>query len=56
MKRMQDGQLDECDMNFRELAKVQASMVKTLAAHYHGRIAYPEQPDQSNDQENQTQQ
>ena len=45
-KRMQDGQLDECDMTFRELAKVQASMVKTLTAHYHGRIAYPEQPDE----------
>jgi hypothetical protein len=45
MKRMQDGQLDECDMTFRELATVQASMVKTLTAHYHGRIAYPEQPD-----------
>ena len=45
MKRMQDGQLDECDMTFRELAKVQASMVKTLTAHYHGRITYPEQPD-----------
>ncbi len=46
MKRMQDGQLDECDMNFRELAKVQASMVKTLTAHYHGRISYPQQPDE----------
>jgi putative nucleotidyltransferase with HDIG domain len=46
MKRMQDGQLDECDMTFRELAKVQASMIKTLAAHYHGRITYPEQPDE----------
>lgn len=52
MKRMQDGQLDECDMTFRELAKVQASMVKTLAAHYHGRITYPEQPDQPRAEEN----
>jgi putative nucleotidyltransferase with HDIG domain len=52
MKRMQDGQLDECDMTFRELAKVQASMVKTLTAHYHGRIAYPEQPDQPPAEEN----
>jgi len=46
MKRLQDGQLDQCDMTFSELARVQASMVKTLTAHYHGRIAYPEQPDQ----------
>jgi putative nucleotidyltransferase with HDIG domain len=56
MKRLQDGQLDECDMTFRELAKVQASMVKTLTAHYHGRITYPEQPDQPDFQENLMQQ
>lgn len=46
MKRMQDGQFDECDMTFRELAKVQNSMIKTLSAHYHGRIAYPDHPDE----------
>jgi putative nucleotidyltransferase with HDIG domain len=55
MKRMQDGQLDECDMTFRELAKVQASMVKTLAAHYHGRITYPEQPDEPISEQDQPQ-
>ncbi|MFA5423112.1 MAG: HDIG domain-containing metalloprotein [Phycisphaerae bacterium] len=57
MKRMQDGQFDECDMTFRELAKVQNSMVKTLSAHYHGRITYPEQhdePQRSDDQPQQT--
>ncbi|MBN1796237.1 MAG: HDIG domain-containing protein [Sedimentisphaerales bacterium] len=47
MKRLQDGQLNECDMTFRELARVQASMIKTLTAHYHGRIVYPQQPDQT---------
>ena len=46
VKRLQDGQLDECDMTFRELAIIQASITKTLTAHYHGRIAYPEKPDE----------
>jgi len=47
MKRLQDGQFDECDMSLRELSQIEASISKTLAAHYHGRIAYPTPPDQS---------
>lgn len=46
MKRLQDGQFDECDITIRELSLVQAAMVKTIAAHYHGRIAYPTAPDE----------
>mgnify|MGYP001138511592 FL=1 len=45
MKRLQDGQFDECDMSLRELSQIEASISKTLAAHYHGRIAYPKPPD-----------
>ena len=45
MKKLQDGQFDECDMSLRELSKIEASITKTLAAHYHGRIAYPKPPD-----------
>jgi putative nucleotidyltransferase with HDIG domain len=41
MKRLQDGQFDECDLSLRELSQIEASISKTLAAHYHGRIAYP---------------
>ena len=41
MKRLQDGQFDECDLSLRELNQIEASMTKTLVAHYHGRIAYP---------------
>jgi len=44
MKRLQDGQFDECDLSLRELSLIEASMVKTIAAHYHGRIAYPKPP------------
>ncbi|HUV62804.1 MAG TPA: HDIG domain-containing protein [Sedimentisphaerales bacterium] len=45
MKRLQDGQFDECDLSLRELSQIEASISKTLAAHYHGRIAYPQPPD-----------
>ena len=44
MKRLQDGQFDECDLSLRELSQIEASISKTLAAHYHGRIAYPRPP------------
>ena len=46
MKRLQDGQFDECDLTLRELSHIEASISKTLAAHYHGRIAYPKSPDE----------
>ena len=45
MKRLQDGQFDECNLSLRELNQIEASISKTLAAHYHGRIAYPKPPD-----------
>ena len=45
MKRLQDGQFDECEMSLRELSQIEASISKTLAAHHHGRIAYPQPPD-----------
>ena len=45
MKRLQDSQFDECDLSLRELSQIEASISKTLTAHYHGRIAYPKAPD-----------
>jgi putative nucleotidyltransferase with HDIG domain len=45
MKRLQDGQFDECDLSLRELSQIETSISKALAAHYHGRIAYPKAPD-----------
>jgi hypothetical protein len=46
MKRLQDGQFDECNLSLRELSKIESAMSKALAAHYHSRIAYPTPPDQ----------
>jgi putative nucleotidyltransferase with HDIG domain len=41
MKRLHDGQFDECDLTFRELEQIERSLTKTLLGIYHGRIAYP---------------
>jgi putative nucleotidyltransferase with HDIG domain len=41
-KRLLDGQFDECDLTFKELALVQKAVVKTLNGIYHARIVYPE--------------
>jgi cyclic-di-AMP phosphodiesterase PgpH len=43
LKRLLDGQFDECGLTLRELAMVEESLVKSLTAVYHGRIKYPEQ-------------
>jgi len=51
MKRLQDGQFDECDLTLRELSQIEASMSKTLAAHYHSRIAYPKPLDEPQQQQ-----
>jgi putative nucleotidyltransferase with HDIG domain len=45
MRRLQDGQFDECDLTLRELSGIETGMSKALAAHHHGRIAYPTPPD-----------
>ena len=40
-KRLEDGQFDECEITLRELRLVEESLVKSLWAMYHSRIAYP---------------
>jgi membrane-associated HD superfamily phosphohydrolase len=41
MKRLLDGQFDDCDLTMRQLEQVEKSLMKTLLGIYHGRIAYP---------------
>lgn len=43
MKRLLDGQFDECDLSLQELHTIQTSLVKSLTAVYHGRVKYPDQ-------------
>jgi len=51
MRRLQDGQFDDCDLTLRELSLIEASLSKALAAHHHGRIAYPKQDEEPNGRE-----
>ncbi|OYW11666.1 MAG: hypothetical protein B7Z55_19020, partial [Planctomycetales bacterium 12-60-4] len=43
MKRLLDGQFDECSLTLSELATVEESLTKSLIGIYHGRIKYPDQ-------------
>ena len=43
LKRLLDGQFDECGLTMSELRVVQESIVKTLLSIHHGRIKYPDQ-------------
>jgi putative nucleotidyltransferase with HDIG domain len=41
MKRLEDGQFDECDLTFRQLAMIEDAIINRLLSIYHGRISYP---------------
>ena len=43
-QRVKDGQLDECELNLRELKVIAASFKSTLLSMLHSRIAYPKEP------------
>ena len=43
MKRLLDGQFDECGLTLRELHLVEERLVKSLTAVYHARVKYPTQ-------------
>ena len=61
MKRLQDGQFDECELTLGELSRIETSLAKSLAAHHHGRIAYPkptelsEEPNENEQEQSQSQ-
>lgn len=41
-KRLMDGQFDECELTFRELAEIEKSLIKSLCGIYHARVVYPD--------------
>lgn len=43
LKRVLDGQFDDCGLTMSEIAVIQDSLVKSLLAVHHGRIKYPDQ-------------
>ena len=42
MKRLLDGQFEECALTLSEIRGIERSLVKSLIGIYHGRIKYPE--------------
>jgi membrane-associated HD superfamily phosphohydrolase len=40
--RLQDGQLDECDITMKELDTIAKSFCETMQGIFHSRIEYPE--------------
>jgi len=40
--RVNEGQLDECNLTMEELAKVRESFVRVLTGIFHGRVQYPQ--------------
>jgi len=43
-QRIKDGQLDDCDLNLRELKLIAASFKSTVLSMLHSRVAYPKEP------------
>jgi putative nucleotidyltransferase with HDIG domain len=43
MKRLLDGQFDDCRLTLQELRCIRESLVKLLTAVYHARVKYPDQ-------------
>ena len=41
--KVEHGQLDNCDLTFRDIAKIKGAFVQLLAGYYHNRIEYPNQ-------------
>ena len=43
MKRLLDGQFDECNLQMNEIRLIEDSLIKSLLAAHHGRVRYPGQ-------------
>jgi membrane-associated HD superfamily phosphohydrolase len=41
MDKVKAGQLDRCDLTFRDLETIKDSFARILAGHFHSRIEYP---------------
>ncbi len=40
MKKLLDGQFDQCGLTLQQLDRLKSSLVKSLTAIYHGRVKY----------------
>ena len=50
-KKVEDGQLNNCDLTFSDIAKIRESFVNLLTGYYHNRIKYQNQQDPENKKE-----
>jgi len=41
-EKLDDGQLEECDLTFKDLNKIASAFVRVLGGFFHSRIEYPE--------------
>jgi putative nucleotidyltransferase with HDIG domain len=41
MKRLMDGQFNECDLTLKQLSLIEERLIRTLVGVHHGRVAYP---------------
>ena len=48
-ERLEDGQLDECELTLKEVHQIEESLVKSLCGIYHARIAYPKDEREENE-------
>ncbi|MEZ6067603.1 MAG: hypothetical protein R3B90_18265 [Planctomycetaceae bacterium] len=42
MKRLLDGQFEECALKLSDIRTIEKALVKSLIGIYHGRIRYPD--------------
>ncbi|MCL2382457.1 MAG: HDIG domain-containing protein [Treponema sp.] len=47
-KKVEQGQLAQCELTFRDLEKIKNAFVRVLVAYYHSRIEYPK-PEQADE-------
>lgn len=47
-KKFQEGELDDCDLKLRDLAKIREAMLPVIIGMYHSRIKYPDQINREN--------
>ena len=52
--RIDDGQLDDCDLSMKDIAKIKRTFVFTLTNMLHGRIPYPKDDNKNKQQAKQT--
>jgi putative nucleotidyltransferase with HDIG domain len=50
-QRLEDGQLDECDLTLKEVHQIEESLIKSLCGMYHARIAYPKEEEKNGKKE-----